>query len=272
MQICWPAWRFQPESVKAGGMWQPAQRPLPSKIACRGGPRRELKCLECGTGSDSWYWCSAASFDVIRSRRVDVREACAGGDGELVRIVEPLVAEVADPVHLEVRDECVPVRHGAPAGVGVEVDPRKAECGRDQHRRRLAVGPEAFPVEEELRVELARAPAREHLVQGRLVHPQEVGERLLVWRQRDDRAHVQVAVRPAVAASADPAGEPFSTTSNAASANVPGKYGTPASTSIAGDPARSPAAHSWSEGGRPSRRRLMPSSVSPCPALLPAGR
>ena len=48
----------------------------------------------------------------------------------------------------------------------------------------------------ELGVELARAPAREHLLDGRLVDAEQVGERLEVRRERDDRADVEIAVRP----------------------------------------------------------------------------
>ena len=110
-------------------------------------------------------------------------------------------------MHLEVRDERIPIRDGAPAGVGMEIDPVETERGGDERRRRLSVGPEPFSVEEELCVELARAPGPEHLVDGCLVDFQQVGNRLLVRRQADDRADVEVAVGPAVAAPADPGGE-----------------------------------------------------------------
>ena len=44
---------------------------------------------------------------------------------------------------------------------------------------------------------------RQHRLHGRLVHLQQVGERRQVGRQRDDRADVEIAVRPAVQPLAD---------------------------------------------------------------------
>ena len=99
----------------------------------------------------------------------DVSEAGARCDRELARVVQPVIAEVPDPVHLEVRDERVPVRDRAPTRICVEVDAVEAEGRRDQCRRGFPVRPEALAVKKELRVELARAPAREHLVHRRLV-------------------------------------------------------------------------------------------------------
>src|SRR5207247_10438408 len=96
----------------------------------------------------------------------DVGEAGAGCDRELLGIAEPVVVEVADSVHLEVRDERIPIRDGAPAGVGMEIDPVETERGGDERRRRLSVGTEAFSVEEELCVELARVPGREGRLGG----------------------------------------------------------------------------------------------------------
>jgi hypothetical protein len=80
----------------------------------------------------------------------------------------------------------------------VEVDTGEPEGRWDQHGRRLAVRTESLPVEEELRVELARPPRREDLVQRRVVDAEQVRKRRLVGGQRDDRAYVEVAVRPAV--------------------------------------------------------------------------
>ena len=115
------------------------------------------------------------------------------------------------PVHLEVGDERVPVRDRAPAGPGVEVDAGEAEGRRDQRRGRLAVGPERLAVEEQLGVELAGPPARAApcvrcaSIVGR--QTEQIDEGLQVGRERDDRADVQVAVRPAVEACADARGE-----------------------------------------------------------------
>src|SRR5438046_650311 len=62
----------------------------------------------------------------------------------------------------------------------------------------LAVGPEGFAVLVELRVKAARAPAGEHLLDGRGVYAEQVRKRLEGRRQRDDRSDVEVAVGPAV--------------------------------------------------------------------------
>ncbi len=130
-------------------------------------------------------------------------EVVACGDRELVGVVEPVVVEVPPPVHLEIGDEGVPVRHAAPTRVRRQVDARETERRRDQSRRRATVRPERLAVEEQRSVELARAPARQHLVHSRLVHPQQVGERLLVRGEPDDRAHVQVPVRPPIETTPD---------------------------------------------------------------------
>jgi hypothetical protein len=86
----------------------------------------------------------------------------------------------------------------------VEIDAGEPERGRNQCRRRLPIGTEAFAVEEELGVELPGPPGGENGVEGRLVHLKQIGYRRLVRGERDDRPDVQVAVRPAVQATPDP--------------------------------------------------------------------
>lgn len=56
----------------------------------------------------------------------------------------------------------------------MEVDAGETECGRDERRRRLAIRPEAFAVEEELGVELARSLGGEHGLDGGHVHSEEL--------------------------------------------------------------------------------------------------
>ncbi len=126
-------------------------------------------------------------------------EPLAGSYGEFVRVVEARVVEVSLPVHLENRDEGIPIGNASPARVGVQVHAGQAERGGNERRGGLAVGPERLAVQEQLGVELPRAPAGEHLVAHRLlVHPEERGDGRQVGREPDDRADVQVAVRPAI--------------------------------------------------------------------------
>jgi hypothetical protein len=91
----------------------------------------------------------------------DVREPVLRGDGELDGVVQPLVVEIPDAVHFEVRHERVPLRQAPPARPGVEVDARQPEGRRDERRRGLAVRAERLAVEEDFGVELARPPALE---------------------------------------------------------------------------------------------------------------
>ena len=98
-----------------------------------------------------------------------VAKTSASGDGELAAIVETGIEEDALSLHLVVRHVRVPVRHRAPARVGVQVDPGEPEGGGKQRRSRLAIGPERLPVDVQFGVELPRAPAPEHLLHRRLV-------------------------------------------------------------------------------------------------------
>src|SRR5207253_4695371 len=53
-------------------------------------------------------------------------------------------------------------------------------------------------------VELARAPTVEDAAHRRLIDAQQIGEWLQVGCQRDDLAHIQIAVGPAIQTVADP--------------------------------------------------------------------
>ena len=136
-----------------------------------------------------------------------VAEAVAGRHRELDRIVQTRVPEPPLAVHLQVGHEGVPVGDRAPAGPGVEVEARQAERGRDQRGARLPVGPERLAVEDQLGVELPRAPALQHVTDLGILEVQQAGERAQVRRQRDDRADVEVAVGPAVPPATDPRGQ-----------------------------------------------------------------
>src|SRR3989441_4502791 len=101
----------------------------------------------------------------------------------------------------------VPVGDRAEPGPRVQVDAREAEGRWDQRPGLLPIRPERLPVLVELCVEAARPPAREHRLDGREIDAKEIGEGFEAWRERHDRADVQVAVRPTVEAPADPGGE-----------------------------------------------------------------
>jgi hypothetical protein len=76
--------------------------------------------------------------------------------------------------------------------------PASPNAARDQHRPRLAVGPECLAVEQHLGVELARAPALQDGAQLIVGDVEQVRDRRHVRRERDDRADVEIAIRPAV--------------------------------------------------------------------------
>src|SRR5262249_28388909 len=94
----------------------------------------------------------------------DMAEAGARRDRELRRVVEARVEEGALPVHLQVRDERVRVGDVAPAPrPRVRVHAREAEGGWDQRGAGRPAGRDRLAVEEQLGVELAGAPAGQHL-------------------------------------------------------------------------------------------------------------
>ena len=125
----------------------------------------------------------------VGRRRVTWPKPFARGDRELRRVVQARVEERALAVHLQVRDERVPVRDRAPAGPGVQVDAGQAERRRDQRRRRLAVRTERLAVEEQLGVELARPPGVEHLAHRRLVDAEQ-------RRRPADRSGASATIAP----------------------------------------------------------------------------
>ena len=181
-------------------------RAVEERLAALGGARVEAAAPAASApGSRADRTAAPAASSVIRSGSLShVAEARARRDRELRRVVQPGIEEGALAVHLEIGDERVPVRHGAPAGVGVQVDAGEAERRRDQRRRGLAVRPERLAVEEQLGVELARSPAvRAPCAPSAWSRLQQVATALQVGRERDDRADVQVAIGPAVEPLAD---------------------------------------------------------------------
>src|SRR5689334_1906959 len=100
-----------------------------------------------------------------------IAESVRSGDRELSGIVEPWIEEAALSVHLEVRDEGVPVAQGAPcAGPRVLIEAGETVRIRNQrstrnvrageHAVRDLLRIERLAVEEQLGVELARPPAQ----------------------------------------------------------------------------------------------------------------
>src|SRR5438128_8393802 len=130
-----------------------------------------------------------------------------GGQGKFVAVIEAAVEERSPAAHLRVGDVGVPVRHRAPARVGVEVYSRQPERGREQRGRRRAVWPERLPIDVELGIVFPWPPTEQDLLHRRDVHSELLRERREVWRQRGDGAHVEIPVWPAVEAAADALGE-----------------------------------------------------------------
>ncbi len=132
--------------------------------------------------------------------RVEIPESVRGGDRKLARVVQARVPESALSVHLEVRDEGIPVGHRTPSGPGVEVHAREAEGRRNERRRVLAV-------EEELGVELSRAPARHHRPRHLVGNAEQGVDHGEIGREVDDLTDVQIAIGPAVEPASDPGRE-----------------------------------------------------------------
>ena len=140
-----------------------------------------------------------------RSRVEAAGRRCRRGERQLIRLqrgqlvadavlvavgdaqVQARLGERAEAAHLRHRDVAVPVRDlGAVAGEGDAVDAGQAVGGRDHGRLVQAVDVEP-------RVVLAPAPGVER----------RLGRRVERRRQRDDRADVEIAIRPAVEPLAD---------------------------------------------------------------------
>src|SRR5262249_20341737 len=102
----------------------------------------------------------------------NVVDAGASSHGELRRVRQTRIEECSGSMHVEVRNERIPVRHTAPAGVGVLIHTSEARRRGNEYRRRTAVGTECLPVEKQLCVELAWSPAVENRPYRRLINLQ----------------------------------------------------------------------------------------------------
>lgn len=70
--------------------------------------------------------------DQVRSIE-DVARPSSGGYGELSGCVQPRIEERAFVVHLEIRDERVPICDRTPACPGVEIDANQPKSGRNEN-------------------------------------------------------------------------------------------------------------------------------------------
>src|SRR5579864_8793128 len=88
-----------------------------------------------------------------------VPETVFGGHRKLGSVVQSRIKEVAFAMHLKIGDKGVPVRHGAPASVSVQVHAGKSKRRRNERRGSFAVRAKSFAVHEKLSVKLTRTPA-----------------------------------------------------------------------------------------------------------------
>ena len=196
----------QPGSENSGGTWHRAQRGLAvehglAALAAaasyesfgrlRGGDRQLVEVQRRELGGDQ-----------VR-RRPRLLPKPLGGHGELLRVLQTRVEERPLAVHLRVGHVGVPVRDRAPARVGVQVLTRPGRTRRGSAWRRSCRRGERPCRPGSAPRRTCPAPRLEHLAHRRSSTLQQVRDRLRFGRQRDDRAHVQIAVGPAVEPAAD---------------------------------------------------------------------
>src|SRR5262245_54607873 len=61
----------------------------------------------------------------------NIVEAIARRNGKARRVRQTRIIEGSFPVHFEIGNKSVPMRHGTPPGPGVKIDSRQSESGRD---------------------------------------------------------------------------------------------------------------------------------------------
>src|SRR6185369_16867384 len=132
-----------------------------------------------------------------------VAKTCTRRDRKLGCIIETRIVEGSLSVHLEVRNERVPVRNRTPARPRMKIDAGESERGRDQGRRRLAIRTKSFAVEKQFSVKLSRSPTLQDCSHRRFIDAQQSRNRLKIRTQRHDRADVQIAGGPAVETPSD---------------------------------------------------------------------
>src|SRR5438874_11888211 len=79
----------------------------------------------------------------------------------------------------------------------------ESERGGNRGCCRLPVGTKSLAILIELRVVLARTPALQHFFDGRPIDAKELLIKRQVGSEGDDRADIEIPIRPAVETSAD---------------------------------------------------------------------
>src|SRR5512146_2472757 len=136
-------------------------------------------------------------------RRANVPVLILKGDRIFYGIIHARIVEGSLAMHLCVGDICVPVCDRAPASVGMEIHAGKAKGGWQERGSGFAVRTEGFAVLQYLGIVLARAPARKNLFHWINVSMQTLCNWLQIGGERCNGAHIEVSVRPAVAAMTD---------------------------------------------------------------------
>src|SRR5450759_1615552 len=102
-----------------------------------------------------------------------ISKVMRSGNWKLRSIVQAGIEEPAFPVHLKVGNEGVPVRHGTPAGPGMQVHSPEPKSWGNQRRARNVrssdnticdlLGVECLSVQDQLGIEFSWPPTVQHL-------------------------------------------------------------------------------------------------------------
>ena len=97
-------------------------------------------------------------------------EASLCGNGELLRIVETWVIEVAFSMHLQIRDKRIPVRHRTRSSPSVQVYAGQSKGGWNQDCGCLAVWAKGLAIQSQFGIEVAWPSALENCADRGLIH------------------------------------------------------------------------------------------------------
>ena len=201
---------LNPGSVYSGGTWQLLQRASPLNSTCPRAAAARSKLPGGGGGGsiDSTYVSSAASLGVTRSGVFRIRlKPLAAAMGNCCRVGEASVGEDTLTEHLEIDHERHPGAEPAKAVPRHLTHTLQPEERRDERGGGPAVGTRCFAVEVQESIELAATPASKHAAHDLVRNAERVAEERQVRGHRDDGADVELAARPAVAATTDAGGE-----------------------------------------------------------------
>src|SRR5947209_14112291 len=79
----------------------------------------------------------------------------------------------------------------------------QAESWRNQCAGLAAIRAHRLAIFIDLGIKAARSPTAQDFLQRGFIHAEKIGERFQIWRERYDRAHIQIAVRPTIAPFSD---------------------------------------------------------------------